>query len=467
MLNWAVSKNQCDYQLLLPPLSEEEEQVAESVSKMFIEFHDKSADNPTYTIKHLLQLYCDRNQIQMDKKQALYLTRYVYLNIVGFSGLEELLDNEALEEIAIIGINQPVYVYHNTSGWLKTNLIFRNEEGATNVINKIARPLGRRITYQEPKLNAVLPDGSRLHASIPPLSDVELTVRKFRRNPLTIADLINGSVYSVEQLAFLSLVFQLDYNVLISGNTASGKTSSLNAMFSFVPLSDRILIVEETPEINVPHQHVVKLLANQNLAINMQELVEDSLRMRPDRVIVGEIRSKDEIKAFIDTILSGQGRGSYATFHAQSSEETVKRLVSREVSATDVSSLDFLITQRRILRYDPSNRKSWEERRCSEISELVENGQVPKINNLFSFSYGQSQFIGAANKSKRFEEIADKLSITPHELSAEISERTQFLSELSAKALCFEDTVYAIQSFLFSKEGVSQWNSEKQSLLQG
>jgi Flp pilus assembly CpaF family ATPase len=289
-----------------------------------------------------------------------------------------LKDNE-LEEIAIIGINKPVYVYNMKKGWLETNLYFRNEETVIAVINKIARQVGRRITYQNPKINAVLPDGSRLHASIPPISNIEMTIRKFKSNPITPCDIINSGVYSLDAVAFLSLVFQSDYNVLIAGNTASGKTTTLNALFSFVPLSDRILIIEETPEINIPHPHKIKLLSNSELKISMKELVEDSLRMRPDRVIVGEVRTEEETASFIETILSGQARGSYATFHAQSSEEAVKRMLNLKISRYDINSIDFILIQRRIMKYDPLKRKYWEERKGIEISEIDDDGNIRQI----------------------------------------------------------------------------------------
>ena len=450
MLSWSVTRNACDYPLLFPPLSKAEETVISAISKLFVESTNKEQSNANRnkTIRTLLEGYCKINQIDLDPSQSNYLVRYIDSNVAGFCGLDELFENDELEEIALIGIDKPVYVYHTKYGWLRTNLYFRNEEGATNIINKIARSLGRRITYQEPKLNAVLPDGSRLHASIPPISNVELTVRKFRKNPLTISNLLNSSVYSAEQLAFLSIVFQLDYNTIIAGNTASGKSSTLNSLFSFVPLNDRIVIIEETPEINIPHAHKVKLLSNANLSISMQHLVEDSLRMRPDRIVIGEVRTKEEIDALISTILSGQARGSYATFHARSSEEVVKRFISQGVLSIYVGSLDYIIVQRRILRYDRLTRRSWEERRCTEIAEVV--GNEPTINKIFTFSESNSKIIGSISRSTKLEEIADKLSISNSELFDELSQREQFIINLSKRQLTFEETISELQTFLFS-----------------
>ena len=312
----------------------------------------------------------------------------------------------------------------------------------------MARGLGRRITYQQPRLNAILPDGSRIHASIPPISDIELTIRKFKKNPITILDLIKNKTYSADQLAFLSILFQLDYSVIIAGNTASGKSSTLNSLFSFVPLTDRVLTIEETPELSIPHPHIVKMVSSPEIGIDMRSLVEDSLRMRPDRVVVGEVRTREEVSALIETILSGQARGSYATFHAQSSEEVVKRMVSQGILRVDVSSIDFIVIQRRLIRYDPKTKRSWEERRCVEISELV--GGEASINRIFEYSVRTGKFTGSWIRSRRLHDIADKLSISTAELIIELERRKKLFLNLKDKDLNYKETVREIQSDLFS-----------------
>jgi Flp pilus assembly CpaF family ATPase len=233
--------------------------------------------------------------------------------------------------------------------------------------------------------------------------------------------------------------------VIVAGNTASGKTTTLNALFSFIPLSDRIVIIEETPEINIPHPHKVKLVSNQELKINMKNLVEDSLRMRPDRVIVGEIRTPEETAAFIETILSGQARGSYATFHAQSSEELIKRMVNLGISKIDTTSIDFVIIQRRLMRYDPNTRNYWEERKGIEISEIDDEGNVHKIFNL---NRKTNKMEGDCSSSFKFEELANNFNMSTSELKQEIEERKNFLNSL--KVSSFNDFVYLTQKQWFS-----------------
>ncbi|MEM4385143.1 MAG: ATPase, T2SS/T4P/T4SS family, partial [Candidatus Anstonellales archaeon] len=162
-------------------------------------------------------------------------------------------------------------------------------------------------------------------------------------------------------------------------NTGSGKTSFLNSLLSFIPYGDRIVIVEETPEIRIDHPQQVRLVENADLGISFRDLVYDTLRMRSDRTIVGEVRKPDEVKAFIDVVLSGQARGTYATFHAHSSRELVSRMLSYGVSKSDIEAIDFIIIQKRLLR-EVDNRLV-ELRRGIEMIYVPENRVLFKLDS--------------------------------------------------------------------------------------
>ncbi len=372
-----------------------------------------------------------------------YIMEVAFLDICGHGVLQPLLAEKEFEEIAVIGIGKPIYACHRKKGWLRTNCFFTREEAAVAVINKMARQLGRRVTLRQPRLNAVLPDGSRLHASIPPISGVEMTIRKFRESPISVADLIGYGTYSAESLAFLWLAAQSDISLLVSGNTASGKTSTLNALFSFVPLGERVLITEETPEMNIPHEHAVKLLANAELGVGMPELVADSLRMRPDRVIVGEVRTKEEVGALFETILSGQARGSFATFHAQSGEEALARLRSFGIAPMDLRSLDLIVVQRRMARFAPDGSPLGEVRKCVEICEVGANGEAVA---LFEHDYGADRLRRKA-EGKVAEKICRCFGFPRKKLASEISARAAFLGSLAEREANFSECVSAIQRY--------------------
>lgn len=261
------------------------------------------------------------------------------------TGPLSLINDPNVEEITVVGIKRPVKVYIRGEGWKDTNIFIWTEEYFMEMVNRAGEIIGKRLTSADPRLNAVFPDGSRIHAVTPPVSDVHsLTVRRFSVEPLTPSHLIDSG-FPPEVMAVLWIAMEREKNVLIAGNTGSGKTTLLNAIFGFVPLEERIIIVEEVPEIRLPHPHVVRLTPRGNIDMNV--LVKDTLRMRPDRVIVGEVRNEEEVRAFADTVLSGQGRGSYATFHGRSLREVKARLTSLGFREVDLPSIDVVVVMRR------------------------------------------------------------------------------------------------------------------------
>jgi Flp pilus assembly CpaF family ATPase/NAD-dependent dihydropyrimidine dehydrogenase PreA subunit len=385
--------------------------------------------------------FCDKNGIVLDRRQRKELEGLLRNETKGYSILEYFLQDDELEEIVVNGINEPVRVFHGKKGWLRTDVKLTSEVKAVDLINKIARNLGRRITLQHPRLNAVLPDGSRMHACMPPLvRSPTLTIRKFSENPFTPKDLLTTETISAEALAFLWMVMQCDFNVLICGNTGSGKTTTLNALFAFVPLSERIIIVEETPEINIPHEHSVRLVVNRELGISMSDLVSDTLRMRPDRVIVGEIRTAEETKALLDTMLAGQGKGSYATFHSVNTKEAVTRLKSLGIPRIDLAAIDIMVLQRRWNRY--IGNRPVEMRRVKEICEITEDGETRKLFD-YDSSVDELRRSASGDESEVEEKIQEVFCSSC--LEGEYHNRAAFLSGLGNGK--FGEVVEAIDAY--------------------
>ena len=356
-------------------------------------------------LKAALDFFCKRNRIALTSTQQNYFLEILESLTKNYGPLSFLLDEDNIEEITIIGLNKPVYVYDKNHGWLETNLYYANEQCVKDLINKMARTIGRRIALQNPQLNAMLKDGSRLNAVIEPIaiSGPSITIRKFRAKPFLPKDLLKFNTISAEALAFLWYCLQTESSALIAGNTGSGKTTTLNALFHFVPLDERIIITEETPEINLPHPHQVRLCVSKGLDINMSKLIVNTLRMRPDRIIVGEIRDADEVKAFVDTLLAGQGKGSYATFHALSANEAIKRIRSLGILEQDINTLDLIIVQRRWTKIDLEKKGRKEVRRIVEIAEVIEKDERAAINTLFRFDY-KKDFLQKENESVKIKE---------------------------------------------------------------
>jgi len=387
MLGWQIL-SRGEYRLDFPVLSKEEEELILAAEERFKEAsrHAERDGGNAALISGIVDKVARERGLYLERRQKLYLDSMAAMHIYGFAFLEPLLQDPAIEEISITGPGQPAYVYISKEGWKAVNASFENERAIADMVNRMARNVGRHITLQNPRLDAMLPDGSRLHASLPPISKGEITLRKFRERPFSPKELVANGTASAEAMAFLSILMQCDCSLLIAGNTASGKTTTLNSLFSFTPASERVVITEETPEINIPHKHQLRLVANRDMGITLKELVYDTLRMRPDRMIVGEVRNKEETGALFDVLLAGQARGCYATFHAQSCSEALSRLRSFGISGNDLGSIDCIVVQRRMLLYDPRLRKNTEVRRIVEVSGMKDRALLERTADSFGLS---------------------------------------------------------------------------------
>jgi Flp pilus assembly CpaF family ATPase/ferredoxin len=394
------------------------------VSKVLEEFRESSEDYSEKTISEIVDSYCAKKGIALKEEDRRFIGEQIKSEVSGYSVLDELVNKDCLEEIAVIDKNSPVYVYHKKFGWLETDIQIDSERKIIDLINKMSRSLGRRVTLQKPRLNADIKLG-RIHAAISPISaSPSLTIRKFNKEPFTPYDLIANKTISSEALAFLWLAVQCDFNILICGNTGSGKTSTLNTLFSFVPKNERIIVIEETPEIVLPHKHLVKLVVNEELKIDFSELITDTLRMRPDRIIVGEVRSAKEALALVNTMLAGQGKGSFSTFHATTGSEALVRLKSLGVSAVDLGAIDLIIVQRRWTRY---LGKPEDVRRVIEI-DAVEKTNEPRIERLFGYDQKKDRLARAGfYDSEAFRKICFNFGFSRKKFEGELKRRTVFL----------------------------------------
>ena len=419
-----------------PELSVEEKQI---VSELTAEFRADNKRASCKNIKGHLKKHCIANLVELEREQKEYVLRILESVLNGFGAMDDILCNPRIEEIALIGTNKPVFVFHSSIGWIESNLFFEEQQAVCDIVNRMSQSIGRRLSFQTPSINAVLPDGSRLHAAIPPVafSGPCFTIRKFSKGFFTPLQLMQNNTLSVELAAFLWMALETDCSILVAGNTGSGKTTTLNALFSFVPAAERIIVAEETPEISLPHSHVVKLNVVKEQGVGMQNLIIDTLRMRPDRVVVGEVRSRDEILAFIDTLLAGQGKGSYGTFHSQSCNEVVKRALSLGVSPMNLATIDLVIVQR---RWDKIVKgKRGEVRHITEVGELlVEKGDI-KLNRLFEFDFEKDRLLKCGKSKRIVEKIKRSFSMSQSELATETRQREKFLQNLLGKKVSLEE----------------------------
>lgn len=364
------------------------------------------------------------------------LARKLFQDLVGYGEIDPLIRDDNLEEIMVIGIDKPVFVYHREYGMMKTNILFKDAGEVMNLIDSIARQINRRIDQESPILDGRLPDGSRVNAIIPPISadGPSMTIRKFKRDPLTIIDLINSKTISVELAAFFWLCFDglgvKSANAIISGGTSSGKTTTLNALSSFINPKERIITIEDTLELQIPHEHVIRMetrppnVENRG-ELTMNDLVKNSLRQRPDRIIVGEVRGSEAITLF--TALN-TGHSGFGTLHSNDARETITRLTNAPMSVPNImiSAIDFIIMQNRIYRSDGVSF-----RRISEVAEVsgIEEGVI-QLNKIFEWDPQSDTIKNVGITSKTLTEIANVSGNSLNSLYDEIKNREIVLQHM-------------------------------------
>lgn len=399
----------------------------------------------------------ENQNIKLTNEYLDRLSHKLLRDIVGYGKIDSLIQDDIMEEIMIIGIDKPVYVYHRKYGMMKTNLKYSDEQELLDLIDSMARQINRRIDKESPILDGRLSDGSRINATIPPVSadGPSLTIRKFKKDPLTIIDLINFKTISLELAAFLWMCIDgygvKSANAIISGGTSSGKTTTLNALSSFINPKERIITIEDTLELQIPHEHVIRMETRPSNVenkgeLNMNDLVKNSLRQRPDRIIVGEVRAEEAITLF--TALN-TGHSGFGTLHSNSARETITRLTTEPMSVPKImiQAIDFIVMQKRI--YTPSGVSF---RRISEVAEVVgiENGVV-QLNKIFEWNPENDTIENVSVSSKTLSQIAALSGRSLYEINKEIENRELVLKHMVNHNLHTVNEVNAVLEIYYAE----------------
>ena len=348
-------------------------------------------DEVRRTIQDLFEQILAEENIVLSRPERARLFEQIAAEILGLGPLQPLLEDDTITEVMVNGAKN---IYIERKGKIhRVPVTFENNDHVMRIIDRIVAPLGRRIDESSPYVDARLPDGSRVNAVIPPLSLIGpvLTIRKFSRNPITVEQLIQFGSVTQEGIQFLKACVEARLNIVISGGTGSGKTTLLNILSGFIPSDERIVTIENAAELQLRQEHVITLESRPpNIEgrgeITIRDLVINSLRMRPDRIIVGEIR--DEAALDMLQAMNTGHDGSMTTLHSNGPRDTLARmetmtlmagmdLPSRAIREQVASAIDLICHQERMR---DGTRKITN---LTEISGM--EGEVITMTDIFVF----------------------------------------------------------------------------------
>jgi pilus assembly protein CpaF len=381
------------------------------------------------TIQELFEQILAEENIVLSRPERHRLYEQIAAEILGFGPLQPLLEDETTTEVMVNGAKN---IYIEKGGKIsRVPVSFESDEHVMRIIDRIVAPMGRRIDESSPYVDARLPDGSRVNAVIPPISLVGpvITIRKFFKNPITIEQLVQFGSITPEALQFLKACVESRLNIVVSGGTGSGKTTLLNILSQFIPSDERIVTIENAAELQLRQEHVVTLESRPpNIEgrgeVTIRQLVINSLRMRPDRIIVGEIRGEEALD-MLQAMNTGHD-GSMTTAHSNSPRDTLARIETmtmmagmelpvRAIREQVASAIDLVVHQERMR--DGSRKVV----NITEVSGM--EGDVITMTDVFLFEqsgYEDGKVVGRLRPTGLRPKFMDKIDAAGIHLPASI-----------------------------------------------
>lgn len=429
--------NSFTYNVIEPRLNDKEKYYIEKLREGLIQIIDVSLEDIKHSDKMLTFLeksiarLLDEYNFKLTEKEYVKIMYFIFRDFVGLNRIEPLLNDPYIEDIGCDGLNVPIYVVHQKFGSMKTNIIYTDMKESRDFVTKLAERCDRYISYAEPLLDGSLPDGTRVQASI--ASDVTtkgptFSIRKFRAEPFSPIDMIRLNTCSAEILAYLWFLVENGVNILIAGGVSTGKTSMLNGISFFIPPEAKIVSIEDTRELNLPHENWIPGAARSGFTgsgvgeVSMYELLRESFRQNPDYLIVGEIRGKE---AYVMFQAMSSGHPSISTVHAGGVDDLIKRLQTKPINLSTglIESLDLVIVMIHAREKGKSSRRVKE---IVEIEGIDVNSGTPIVNKSFVWLPADDSFEYRSN-SWLLSRLSTQKGIPMDSIIREIAKRKKFL----------------------------------------
>ena len=439
--------NEHQYEIIEPPISPLEKELLDklrvSLINQFQPLPDIENEGRRRELRRMVDEQLKEWEVSPSPATKGRLVYYLERDFLGYGVVDVPMTDSQVEDISCDGVGVPIYIYHRVYGSIRSNIKFTSATELDNYVIWLAQRSGKAISVASPVLDATVPDGSRLQATLGmhvTKRGSTFTVRRFRDNPFTPVDLIKFRTMSPEMMSYLWIAIEHGQSMMVCGGTASGKTTTLNATLLFIPPQMKIVSIEDTRELNLPHENWIPALTRSGFGaknqltgkapgeIDMFDLLAAALRQRPQYLMVGEVRGAE---AFIVFQAMATGKTCYTTFHAESVAAMVHRMENPPISLPRslVSALNLVLLQRQV---KVGNKMT---RRVQSLTEIV--GLDPETNELitnsvYSWNPSDDTFLYSGH-SYVYERVAVSKNWTMKEMEREVRRRVEMLEFLKWK----------------------------------
>jgi len=429
-----TAKGGLRYQVIEPVLSDRDQKAFEIIKKLLITelsvslTEIKSKKDAERRLKKKIASMIKKYRLKIPPKNIEKINYFAVRDFVHLGRIEPLMRDHMIEEISCDGTNIPIYIWHRELESMPTNIIFENDVELNNFARKMAYICGKHVSMADPIIDASLPNGSRINLTLGheiTKRGSTFTIRRFRADPITIIDLIKFGTISVDIAAYMWFLVEKRTTMLVAGGTASGKTTALNALASFIRPGQKVVSIEDTQELNLPHENWIPAVSRQNFTdtqvgeITQFDLLRAALRQRPDIIIVGETRGREAFTLFQ---AMATGHGGFSSIHADSVDATLTRLTSTPMDVPKAlisNSLDIITLQLKIRVGDKSVRRVIQ---VSEIDGIDESTGQIKTHEIFKWNpkTDTHEYMG---DSVVFKKIKEREGDTEEQINYELTKR--------------------------------------------